>query len=1241
MMICSPLAAPMRAEPLKLTYPSLPVSKERETILDAIRQHQVTVVVGDTGSGKTTQLPKMALEYAQELGLKGRVGCTQPRRLAAASVAKRVAEEMKVSLGNEVGYQVRFQDNTNKSTRVKFMTDGILLAETQGNTELSQYSVLIIDEAHERSLNIDFLLGYLKILLERRPDLKVLISSATLDAGGFAEFFNGAPVIHVEGRTFPVETEYLPREQSEDMARHVARSIEYISRTDKQGDILVFLPGEREIRECVDVLDGCQWGGTDILPLFARLGLRDQQRVFNPDGARRRVVLATNVAETSLTIPGVIYVVDTGVARVSRWSPARQVQRLQIEKTSQASANQRKGRCGRVSEGVCVRLYEEDDFEARSEFTDPEIRRSSLAGVILRMKSLGLAAIEDFPFLDPPSSKHISEGYKTLREIGAIDPENELTKIGRQLARIPVEPRLGKMLIEAKYRGCLDAMLVIVSGLSIMDPRERPAEKAKEADTAHQKWQDEDSDFMSLLHLWCDLQQFKDGRKWKQNQLRKFCRQRFLNFRRVLEWGNLHHELAVLGREAFRWRTHVMREGESHQVDYDALHKALLGGMPRQVGLFDKEKRGYKGAGGREFAIFPGSGLFGKKRLEWILAYEMVDTTRLWARRVAKLNPLWLEEVAPQLCRSRYHSATWDKKQGAVYAKETVVCSGLTIVAGRNVHFGKIDPKAARTVFIREGLLGGGMKKKPKALQWIEGFKKEVEAMEVKLRRRDGIWSEEAVVEYFESVLPEDMCTAKQFWRWMTKNASKLKPKMEDFVYGELPDISLYPDELHYGEDTYPLYYRVAPGESDDGVTVGISIDLLSTFPTWLPEWGVMGQLEERSLLLIKSLPKSQRIACNPAAQSARAFADAWESRVPRMSLYQELADFLTDRSGVRIDAGMFQVDKLPEELRMKVWVHDEEGNEIALGYDAAALQDDLRGMMTERFEEESGAEFDFSGMKAWECGDLPERVESPRGVGFPALVDDGDGVSVRVYSDVREAEFSHLQGCIRLFLFRNADHAKYISKQMPLSIDAKMYLPHLGSKGMSQAVLLRAIVAGCFEGKLPRSQAAFIDLADEGRGDLYLHAEKMCDALSSAIADYRELEAWCEANRSNPNFEEIVEDIQEQIQWLFRDGFGEQADWAQLLNYALFFKAMLERVHRLKAHPVMKDLEKMDRVLDLYLPWMEQWKNRPTDRGLIEAGYYLEMLRVVLFAPNMQMPGALSEKKLRELLTSLGVVFK
>jgi ATP-dependent helicase HrpA len=1224
---------------LALKYPDLPVSREREAILKSLHENQLTVVVGDTGSGKTTQLPKMALEYIQEKRMRGRVGCTQPRRLAAASVSKRVAEEMGVSLGQEVGYQVRFQDNTCKSTRVKFMTDGILLAETQGDPELKQYSVLIIDEAHERSLNIDFLLGYLKILLERRPELKVLISSATLDAGGFAEFFNDAPIIHVEGRTFPVETEYLPRENTEDTSRHVARAIEWISRKDRTGDVLVFLPGEREIRECVDVLDGRGWAGTDILPLFARLGLQDQQKVFSPDGRRRRIVLATNVAETSLTIPGIVYVVDTGVARVSRWSPARQVQRLQIEKTSQASANQRKGRCGRVSEGVCVRLYEEDDFDQRSEFTDPEIRRSSLAGVILRMKSLGLAAIQDFPFLDPPSSKHINEGYRTLREINALDGDHELTKTGAMLGRIPVEPRLGKMLLESRHRGCLDAMLVIVSGLSIMDPRERPAEKAKEADAVHQKWQDVDSDFMSLIHLWVDLHQFKDGRKWKQNQLRKFCRQKFLNFRRVLEWGNLHHELAVLGREAFRWHSHILNTDEAHSLDYDQIHKSLLSGMPRQIGLYEKEKRAYKSGGGLEFAIFPGSGLFGKKKpLEWVIGYEMVDTTRLWARRVAKLDPLWLEEVAPQLCRSRYHSAVWDKKQGAVYAKEIVVCAGLTIIDNRNVHFGKIDPQAARGVFIREGLLAGGMKKNPDALTMIEGFREEIASLEVKLRRRDGIWSEESVVEYFEQQLPADMCTAKQFWRWMTKNPDALDPKVEEFVYGELPDSSLYPDEIYFDEEVYPVYYRVAPGESDDGVTIGAHIDQLVNFPEWLAEWGVMGQLYERVTILIKSLPKPLRIACNPAAHTAQAFTDEWCYRTPSQSLYSELAVFLCDRTSVRIEPHMFQIDKLSEELRTKIWVCDDDGNELAIGYDASELRDALRDQMTERFEEETGAEYDFQGMRSWDCGDLPERVETPRGIGYPALVDDGDGVSVKVFTDKRQADASHLAGCVRLFLFRNTDHAKYVSKQMPLSMDAKMYLPLLGGKGVSQSELLRCVVRGSFAKSMPRNQSTFETLADNGRGDLFVHAETLCDALASAISNYREVVAWLETNSANPNYEEIVEDIQEQIDWLLRAGFATQAGWQSLLNYKVFFSAILERVNRLKAIPVNKDLEKMDRVLKIYLPWHDHMKNSPTDCGLIEAGYALETLRVALFAPNISMPGAVSEKKIKSLLSELGV---
>ncbi|MDF1813350.1 MAG: ATP-dependent RNA helicase HrpA, partial [Verrucomicrobiales bacterium] len=888
---------------LHLEYPDLPVAREKDTILSAMEKHQVVVVVGDTGSGKTTQLPKMAMEFADKHGIKrGRVGCTQPRRIAAASVAQRVAEEMKTTLGNVVGYQVRFLEKVSKDTSLKFMTDGILLAETQGDILLKQYHTIIIDEAHERSLNIDFLLGYLKRLLPKRRDLKVLISSATLDAGGFAEFFDNCPIVEVEGRTFPVEVENLPAQDREDLPRHVARAVENISEYDERGDILVFLPGEREIRECGDMLEGRQYRATDICPLFARLGLGDQQRIFSPSPGRRRIVLATNVAETSLTIPGIVYVIDSGLARVSRWNPGRQVQRLQIEPVSQASARQRKGRCGRVSEGICIRLYDEDDFQERPEFTDPEIRRSSLAGVILRMKSLGLPDITEFPFLDPPKTGNITEGYRTLREIGALNKAKELTETGRKLARIPVEPRLGKMLVTAAETGCLGPVLIIVSGLTVMDPRERPAEKKEAADKAHAQWEDEDSDFLSFLHLWNELLEFREGRKWKKNQLRKYCKQNFLNFRRVLEWDNLRRELGQLGKGQLKWR---WQDFEGHHIEtgeYQLIHEALLSGVPRQFGLLDTESKDYKSATGGKFAIFPGSGLFGKKKPDWLLAFEMVDTTRLWARRVARIDPAWVENVAPHLCRSRYHSAYWNKKQGAVYAKEIVVCGGLHVIDDRRLHYGRIDPAASREIFIRDGLLGDGLIKQPAFLKRIKELKEQVHLMEQKTRRVGGLWHEDAIYEFLCSRIPEEMCTAKAFHRWMRESAhvDALMPELSDVILEDPDDIGVgqYPDTLEFAGEEYPLHYLHSPGDACDGVTIELALSQLHNFPDWLPSWGVWGDLEGRVMLLIRSLPKSLRVACQPVAETAVSFLEAWNGWVPTQSLYIELAGFLSTKTG-------------------------------------------------------------------------------------------------------------------------------------------------------------------------------------------------------------------------------------------------------------------------------------------------------------------------------------------------------
>jgi len=1240
----------MKNSVVNMNYPDLPVSGARDEVLAAIRDNQVVVVVGDTGSGKTTQLPKMAWEYlksiqGENVKLK-KIGCTQPRRIAAASVAKRVADEMKVTLGQEVGYQVRFDDVSCKDTVLKFMTDGILLAETQGNANLNDYGVIIIDEAHERSLNIDFLLGYLKRLLEHRKDLKVIISSATLDAGGFSEFYEGAPMINVEGRTFPVETAYLEQNSDEDLSRHVARAVKSTAVGGDLGDVLVFLPGEREIRECAEVLEGRNLAQTEILPLYARMGMAEQQRVFNTKAGVKRVVLATNVAETSLTIPGIVYVVDSGVARVSRWNPSRQVQRLQIEKISQASANQRKGRCGRVSDGVCIRLYEEDDFEERLEFTDPEIRRSSLGGVILRMKSLKLPEIAEFPFLDPPSSKHVAEGYRTLREIGALDDSDELTDVGWKLAKIPVEPRLGRMLLDSVRVGCYEEMLVIVSGLSVMDPRERPSDRQNEADTAHKRWDDEESDFTSLLHLWRELMEYRDKKGWQRNQLRKFCKRSYLNFRRVMEWGNLLKELRQmrLGIKIKPGNLGDMNSWASHEK----LHKALLIGMPRQVGKFDKEDRAYKGVTAKEFAIFPGSGMFGQKKPEWILAYDMVDTSRLWARRVAKIEPQWLEDIVPHLCRYRYHDAKWDRKQGAVYAKEVVVFGPLKIVEGRNVHFGRIDPAASWKIFIREGLLGGGLHSKPKCLRKVDSLRDKVAEIEQKLRRVGGIWSDEKIIDFFEENLPKTIFTAKSFLKWEKEHGDSVLLEMQDVMYDDPNEIlwSLkgYPevvlDEFSGGQE-YSIYYRVAPGDPDDGVTIGVHVDQLLQMSGDIIDWGVPGMLKERIFLLIRSLPKGQRVSCNPAAERAAEFV-AWVEQGQRFgkgNLYQELGNYLTSQVGITIEAKMFNVQKLPDELVTKIWVCDDDGNELAMGKSLSEIRKKLSGLLDQRFEAESGAEWELSGMTEWECESLPEYIEVRGKKAFPALVDEGPTVGVKVFLTPWEAEQNHLAGCVRLFLLEHTDHAKYVSKNLPISTELKMYLPLIGGKGINQAEFLRCAIQGVFFKEVPRDADTFIDLSSNGRGELYQHTEQLGAILQQVVTISRDIDEFISANKDDQHLGEIAVDLRNQMDWLLRPGFLQEAGWQLIQRYPNYFLGMQQRLERMRSLPVVRDLEKMDKVLDLLIPWEEVYKSRPDDGDLIKCGYLLEEWRLAQFVPETVIKGAVSIKKLNQALAAVGVV--
>jgi len=1233
-------------------YPDLPVSRRREEILAAMRESRVVVVVGETGSGKTTQLPKMALELMPGPAggsRRARVGCTQPRRLAATSVARRVAQEMGSEVGGLVGYQVRFREEVSGDTAIKFMTDGILLAETQGDRDLRQYGTIIIDEAHERSLNIDFLLGYLHRLLERRRDLRVVISSATLDAGRFAEFFGGAPVVEVAGRAYEVEDHFLPPAGDEELAQHVGRAVEWITELDERGDILVFLPGEREIRECTKLLEGRQLPDTEVLQVFARLSLAQQQRVFQR-GRRRRVVLATNVAETSLTIPGIVYVVDSGLARISRYNPNRQVQRLQVEQISQASSRQRRGRCGRVREGVCVRLYDEEDLGGAPRFTDPEIRRSSLAGVVLRMKALHFGDVRRFPFLDPPSPRAITEGFRTLEEIGAIESRHgELTEAGRALARLPLDPRLGRMLLEARERKVLGEVVIIVAGLSVMDVRERPVERQEAADKAHEQFDDPRSDFLTYLNLWDALRELrKEDGGWRRRKLRRFCETNFVNLRRIMEWDQVAAELCRLLKAEFGRRPRPLPAGRERWGNPDEIHKALLAGMPRQIGEWDKEKRHYRGTGGRQFAIFPGSGLFGKQRPRWVLGFDLVETTRLWARKVAGIDPAWVEEAAPHLCRRRFHSPYWDERQGAVHGMETVICSGLTIVPERRVDFGRVDPRAAHEVFVREAVLEGGLHAKGGFVKRLEEVRSEVERAEHKLRRPEGLWSDEAAYDFFFERIPAGISTAKEFHRWRRAegNEKKLMIRFADVVWEEVADgLALFPDEVEHGGARHEVVYRSDPEAPDDGVCFEVPIDLLAGFPVHVVGWGVPGILEERVELLVRSLPKWQRQACFPIAEAVEAFLDEWRDWEPDRDLLEALAEFLTARSGCAVAAGDFKPEKLPAHLRPKLRVRGDHGEELALGENPQAVVQRLAGVLRQRREDAANLEWEMTGGEIWSFGEIPEEVSDYHGgsssePAYPALVDEGRTVGMRAFLDPAEARESHRAGCVRLFLLGEAGQAARVWKRFPLGRESRLCLPLLSAGGELADDLLRCAAEGALAGggrhRLPRGGEGFERAAEEGRGRLHECAQEVCDALERAVVSYRKIADWMEEHREDRHLGEVVADLDEELEWLLRPGFAWKAGFGRFRRYQRYFHAIEERLQRLASHPLIRDEEKRARLRPVWEDWRAQWKESPEAARLWEPGWMIEELRLLLFAPGQPREMKVSEKRVERAMEGI-----
>lgn len=1223
--------------PPTFRYPDLPISRHRQEIAQALKHHQVIVIVGETGSGKTTQLPKIALEAAGNR--RGRLGCTQPRRLAAVAVAHRLAEEIGCEVGSYVGCQVRFNDHTSPETRLKLMTDGILLAETQNDRDLRQYHTIILDEAHERSLNIDFLLGYMKLLLARRQDLKLIISSATMDAGAFSDFFGGAPVINIEGRTFPVDMHYMPAlHEEEELPQHVARAVQWLSEYDSQGDVLVFLPGEREIRDCAEELSSLSLPHTDILPLFARLGLGEQQRIFHPARGTRRIVLATNVAETSLTIPGIIYVIDSGLARISRYLPGRQIQRLQTEPISQASARQRAGRCGRITEGVCIRLYSQQDFEGRDAYTDPEIKRSALAGVILRMADLKLPPLGEFPLPDPPSPRLINEGYKTLREIGALDRHKKLTPTGRSLARLPLDPRLGRMLLEARHEHCLPEMVVIVAALNIMDPRERPTDFATQADQAHAQWKHADSDFLSLLSLWRSTLEFCGRNGIHRNQLRKWCTKNYISFLRTIEWHNLTQDLSASLHHSLGWRVPECPP-EEEQATPDRIHRAILSGVPMQFGLWRQEAKTYRGAGGRDFAIFPGSGLFRrKKRADWVFGTELVETQRLWLRRAAVLDPAWAEQVAPHLCAHHAYDAAWDEASGVVYAKERVTCGGLTIIDGRRISYARFNPAAARDILIREGILGMKLRENPPFLAHLAAMRERVRTVEAKLRRRDLIWCPEGIYRFFDELLPADCVSAKALRLWREKE-EKSNPKLlfvpyECCIYpGEdtVPD-ELYPDEWHLAGNRYPVYYSHAPGEADDGVTLEVSIDQLDTFPDWLPSWGVPAHLADRAEILLRTLPKDLRAFLMPIAETADAFAEEWQGKEPDAPMPQALATFAMQRSGKFCNAQQFDLARLPSEYITKIWVCDEKGHELALGTDAAALRNRLAGYREKRFKKKAERRFSSTAMTRWDCGDLPETVDIGSGSGYPALHEEGEKVFIKVFPTAQEAAYAHRIGVRRLALCKHGDFISGIRKKMPIrSMEAKLAMGAIGAlpKNNITDTLFAAIDATL--APLPRTADAFEEACLRMRGNLYDFLAgpftKIWEQLATLDKPLREFCLTASHHRYNTL---IAHDLQREWNWLTRPFFLSSMEPGQLPDFSRFLRGLQERLRRIAEQPAARELERINTLDAAILPsFYPEYARHAHSPAWQEYGMMVAEYRLSLFAPALAMKGRASAKKL------------
>ena len=1255
---------------------SLPVSQRKAEIQTLLSEHQVIVVAGETGSGKTTQLPKMCLELG--LGNLGTIGHTQPRRIAARSVAARIAEELQTELGDLVGYKVRFNDQISDNTQIKLMTDGILLAEIQTDRFLNQYSCLIIDEAHERSLNNDFILGYLKQLLPRRPDLKVIITSATIDVERFSKHFNNAPIIEVSGRTYPVEVRYRPvaEEDDQDQLQGILNAVDELQ-AEGRGDILIFMNGEREIRDTAEALQKQNLKHTEILPLFARLSAQEQNKIFHPSGLNR-IVLATNVAETSLTVPGIKYVIDPGTARISRYSYRTKVQRLPIEPISQASANQRKGRCGRVSEGICIRLYSEEDFNNRPEFTDPEILRTNLASVILQMTALGLDDIEAFPFVDAPDKRHIQDGVKLLEELGAIQPKKiksykhdgarfptrakdvsankngtryetcaieseekkqgwELTPIGRQLAQLPVDPRLAKMLLSAVNLGSVYEVMIIVSALSIQDPRERPTDKQQASDEKHRRFADKKSDFLAFLNLWNYVQE--QQKELTKNQFRRQCQKDFLNYLRIREWQDIYQQIRLAVRE-------MGLPINSEKAEYQQIHTALLSGLLSHIGLKEAEKQQYLGARNAHFAIFPNSVLF-KKQPKWVMAAELVETSKLWGRMVAEIDPEWIEPLAEHLTKKSYSEPRWSKSRGAVIADEKVSLYGVPIVAARPVNYGAIDPRVSREIFIQSALVEGDWNTKHKFFKQNQQLIREVEELEHKSRRRDILVDERTLFEFYDQRIGTNVVSQKHFDTWW-KKAEKQDPELLNFersflINDDAEQVSKldFPNFWHQGNLKLKLTYQFEPGTDADGVTVHIPLPLLNQVEMTGFDWQIPGLREELVIALIKSLPKSYRRNFVPAPNYAQAFLGR---AVPlEKPLLETLIYELRRMTGVTVEAEHWNWEQIPSHLKMTFRVVDENGKKIAESMNLDELKFSLKDRVQESISAVADDGIEQSGLHIWGFAELPQCYEQKqRGFSvkaFPAIVDEKDAVGIKLFETEFEQAVAMQQGLRRLLLLNVPSPIKYLHEKLPNKAKLGLYFTPFG-----RVLDLIDDCIACAVDKLIADFGGFV-WNEEGFDKLRDFVRENVNEVTVDIAQKVEqiLTLTHQLNQRLKGKMDFtmafaLSDIKSQIAGLIYQGFVQKSGYARLPDLLRYLQAIDKRMDKL-AQDVNRDRAAMLRVEQVQQAYQQLLaklpKSKPISDEVAEIRYMIEELRVSLFAQQLGTKYQVSEKRVLAIINA------